>query len=402
MAKKLRTPLVQFNNERAEQIFRVLANLWEKNAGIFKNVTLPQFLWDAPKEPRDAAHFFFAAAHTMRGPSVSEDPFKWVVKLFVHYPELLESGTIVGHWCPERIANAVYEVTQAALNGKGVGTGKHGALAFKITEIANAWHKNAHTIVRRFNGNVLNIFDGVRDFEEAFARIDHARLGSDGIIGMRRKIFSLFTIWLQERGIIPTFPTPIPVDFHALRILWTTGVITLPTKPIPCDASFPEALWGRPSVRPTESLKDEVALWSQEFLTRHHLSHLSVNPALWVLGRTLCSGQLQNQTRGGGTFFYTPEALAAPNGRKLWPRSYPDPCGICPIASSCTGASPSWVHYQKGVLVWFDRIPYPGTPLLDGLDWQHHVGVKSRKGRRPQGETSWLEQQKKHQRTRNW
>ena len=31
-------------------------------------------------------------------------------------------------------------------------------------------------------------------------------------------------IMLQEQGLIPFFPTPIPVDFHALRVMISTGV----------------------------------------------------------------------------------------------------------------------------------------------------------------------------------
>lgn len=370
---------VRFNAKRALKVFRVLAPLWERREGIFKGERLPEELYDAGDSTREKAHYYFYGAHAMRGGIVSEDPLKWILSFRERFPDAFEPDEVAKHWSQERLRTAIQEVTdeirgpQRRTETQGVGP-----LGYKIAELTEHWYHNSTVLSEFWGGNVLNVFDDVKDFEEAFGRIDWRRRNGTGIKGMRRKIFSLFTIWLQERNIVPKFPTPIPVDFHALRVLWATGVIDIATRALPENPRYPKMLYGFPFVRVSEELMDTVARWSQRFLVRHGISHMHVNPALWVLSRRLCAEHHQNISRDAGKTFVLPEELRRNPGR--WPKNYRNPCGICPLERWCTKAVPAAIYYDVGILLPLERVPYH-QELLPGLDWQHHIRPRTRKGR---------------------
>ena len=189
---------------------------------------------------------------------------------------------------------------------------------------------------------------------------------------MRRKIFSLLTIWLQEQKFVPMFPTPIPVDFHALRVLWATKCIDLPKNaktPIALEKYYP-ALAGCPTIRITEQLTDGVAMWSQGFMVKNNIRHYNVNPALWVISRDLCSNQLQNRSAGGSEKFVSSKFFDKDSLKKnpeLWPKRYNNPCMHCPLDHLCTGAAPSNPYYRKGIMVRLERVRHPAQ-VLPGME----------------------------------
>ncbi len=378
--KKAKIEKVHFNEKRALEVLPILADLWRRREGVFKGERLPQELWEVKGDPEDVARYYFYASHTMRGGIVSEDPFRWILSLREHFPDAFRPHEVAQLWTPNKLKLAAQEITKHMIvDGVRYETKGTGALGFKFDELAEHWCHNSKVIADNWGGNVLNIFDGVSDFEELFGRIDNKKnLNGTGIKGMRRKIFSLFTIFLQERDLVPRFPTPIPVDFHALRVLWETGVIDIVTKPLPVNDRYPKMLHGFPSVGIDETVTDAVAMWSQGFLSKHGLSHMEVNPALWVLSRKLCAEHFQNISRDKGKTFVLPEDLKRNQG--LWPKKYRDPCGLCPVQSFCTKMIPAAIYYDVGKLVPIERVHYP-QKLLDGLDWQHHIIPKSRKGR---------------------
>jgi hypothetical protein len=212
---------------------------------------------------------------------------------------------------------------------------------------------------RWWGGDVRNVFGGVGEFEEAFRRVDYYR-SKAGFKGMRRKIFSLLVIWLQEKKLIPLFPGPIPIDFHAFRILWQTEILNLHSKEKPFlpRSYHPEQLKGKTAVRVSETLMDSVAKWSQKFICENNFSHLNINPAIWVLSRSLCAGHFQASSRQNKTLFVDQEELLGNFG--LWPKKYEDRCGYCPIEKWCRWIVPSGPYYGSALLVKIgERIPFP-------------------------------------------
>ena len=381
---------LRFNEERAVQLFTILQDFWERKASVFEGIKLPQDRWPIPEDPIQAANYFMYAAITQRGGVVSEDPFKWVNHLCVKHPDLFDPLAVASRWMPKKIEEVIKlvvterrswvpEPEQTALfkltkPRKKKKSGKNEDL-YKLDEFAASWYHNSVTLAERWGGNTLNIFAGVTDFEQAYARIDYKNKINKGLrsfIGIRRKIFSLFTIWLQEKGLIPVFPAPIPVDFHAQRALFATGVVEPEDlQPFQGKKIHPADFNGRNIVHVTERITDTIALWSQPFMVKHGFSHLAINPALWVLSRELCPRELQTRSRGRGRketrqsrrnikLLY-PEVLEANPG--LWPSRYADVARVCPLSHLCSMAIPSAPFYAFGMLLLLRRVMYPHAML---------------------------------------
>lgn len=377
---------VVFDKGRAREVFTVLTAAYAERQGIFGQVVLPQDRWPPAKERhllgngKELANWFFFVALPMRGGVLSEEPFKVWWELRKEAPELFTPELIVREWSAADIEKILKRTVRRRKNGGELTLAdEDGEIAgYKTGEHADSWYNNAAALLRRWDGDARNIFEGVTDFEEAFARVDYERNKADGIKGMRRKIFSLLTIWLQEKKLIPIFPTPIPVDFHALRILWATEIVTGSDwetlyKPKPGQ---PEQLCGKPAVRVTEPFMDQVAVWSQRFLADNGFSHLAVNPALWFLSRTLCAELFQNSVRESGYLFVDTDDLR--RNPQLWPRKYKNPCLYCSVERFCWWAIPSGPYYKWGLLIKIgERVPYPQANLFPGF-WRN-VPPKFRK-----------------------
>lgn len=374
---------IVFDEKQALAVFQILDREWKANRGVFANIVLPQDRLRLPADDQQKVNFLFYAALFMRGGIISEDPFRWVCALYDERPEYYDPMFIVKNGlAPDDIKNAFVAITPRILaqNGFVKGRKENGSgnpFAYKIDQHTKAWIANSQFFVKKFDGNILNIFDGVGDFEEAFARVnrkDQWKPDGQGILGMRRKIFSLYTIWLQEKNLIPLFPTPIPVDFHALRILWTNNIFSLPDlPPFKINGRHPKSYAGKTAIQTREQLIDAITKWSQIFLSENRISHLAINPALWVLSRDLCANHFQNSTTMEGAVLREPEQIRS---RQIsWPRSYNDPCSICPIEHYCSGVSPSAPYYHWGILMRMDRVPFQGQAILPGMEEAEALSV---------------------------
>lgn len=378
---------LKFNNQRAREVFTVLQEKWTKKEGVFRGIVLPQEKINLPEGLVEQANFFLFTAITQRGGIVSEDPVKYVQELRKKYPELFHPQAIVDRWSPHAIEGALKEIVierawAPARAPKPLSSQLHlfppsqedvpdlvpeTKKLYKIDEFAQSWHRNAVTLATRFDGSVLNAYEGVRDFEEFFARVDYRR-HTHGLHGMRRKILALLTIWLQEVDLVPTFRTPIPVDFHALKLLFGTGVVRGVN--IPAFTPGPKhapGLAGRRVIRITEKITDTIALWSYRFMEPNGFSHLAINPALWVLGRELCPHEFQNKTRGRGAKTQLVSARDLKADHRLWPYPYKDPVPHCPLSGLCTKVAPWSPYYDNGIIALDERVPYPNRSLPGAL-----------------------------------
>lgn len=363
------TQNVIFDEVRALEVFTLLCEQWKTKSWLFRDIVLPedQFgVWMKNISPQLRAHWLFISALPQRGGVMAEDPFTPLWALLKKHPGLYKPEQFLDpkKWTVRKITNAIKRVSPLIGKSKPVGERKAHALGYKLEQHATAWKHNMTMIANRFDCNILNLFKWLEDlpkeerFEAAFREIDNQKR-PDGIIGMRRKIFSLFIIWLQKDGLIEDFPCPVPVDFHALRVLLATGVITLKdTKIVQGLDNGTEkhltALMGQEFKRVQEPLINEIAIWTNSFLYRHGLSHLDLNPALWVLSRELCAAHPQNTAYKNNTKYLFPEDFAA-GVKSLNIKHSKSLCGFCPLKNHCDYAVPSKPYYKAGSLIKITR-----------------------------------------------
>lgn len=374
---------IRFDELRAVEILGIIDLAWKNKTGIFQNVVLPQDRWDLPDSQIELALFLFYAAIFMRGGIISEDPFRILFQLREDNPELFNPEFVAKKLLPQTVEEAIKGVKIFSFD-KG-GSILKPSNAYKLEEHSRSWYHNSLVLMKRFGGNPLRIFEATDDFEEAFSRIDRNRKENKewGIIGMRRKIFSLFAIWLQEKKLVPHYPTPIPVDFHAMRVLWATGIVEF-KKLMTLESSmrYPPSLFGKEAIRITEGVMDKIAIWTMDFLSREKISHLHINPALWTLSRDFCSRSYPNSstTSEGKITLREPELLENPH---VWPPKYKNPCLFCPVEEYCHGAIPAAPYYKWGILLKMPRSQHkPLQPLLPHIYPREIMGKVNGRTRR--------------------
>lgn len=378
------TKNVIFNEDRALEVFTLLCDQWEQKSWLFKDIVLPedQFsVWMDGVDNKLRAHWLFIAALPQRGGVMAEDPFTPLWALFQNNQGLYKPEQFLDEkkWTLRKIINAINRVSPLIGKLKPAGEKQAHALGYKLEQHASAWKHNMAMVANRFDSNILNLFKEVEHvpeelrFEAAFELIDN-KIREDGIIGMRRKIFSLFIIWLQKEKLISDFPCPIPVDFHALRVLLATGIIALKDPKVVTGLDdgtekHLKALMGSEYKRVSDGIITDIAQWTNQFLYRHRLSHLNLNPALWVLSRELCAAHPQNTAYKNNSLYLFPKDFE--NGFKaLGIKTSKSLCGFCPIKDYCDYAVPSKTYYKAGSLVKIERVKdlpcYTIRPTLFG------------------------------------
>lgn len=372
--------ILKFDEKIALEVFSILDRAWKtrNEGGIFQETVLPQDQYAMPDDPKACVLLLFYLALTQRGGIISEDPFKIIHYLWKECPDLF-IPRIVASWAPERVEKILRSSFVPVFGNDTSSTS-----GYKIAEHARSWIANSFTLHRYWGDDPRNVFWGCPDFEEAFRRIDYKRAAEAGFRGMRRKIFTLYTIWLQEKELINYFPTPIPVDFHAMRVLWACEIINCRSveRPFAPKAGQPESLRGKACVRVSERFVNEIMQWSQRFIWENGFSHLRINPALWDLSRRFCAEHVQNGSRGNGMRFIESDSLRDIHG---WPRDYKNPCGFCPVEKYCKWAIPASPYYRWGVLVRVGkRMPYPCLRLPGIVEWGMVPFSSRKKSGRPE------------------
>ena len=180
---------LRFDEERARVVFATLQDLWERKVGVFEGIVLPQDRFQLPDDPVEKANFLLFTAITQRGGIVSEDPVKYLTAIRQVHPDLFDPRGVIENWTAQRIQDVLKQfiIKRDWKRGKertnseqlglfqGVAEVQGNQGLYKVDEFANSWLRNAVTLAERWQGNVLNMFAGVRDFEEFFARADYKR-----------------------------------------------------------------------------------------------------------------------------------------------------------------------------------------------------------------------------------
>jgi|SRR3989344_183099 len=365
--KKFKSPLLKINEKRALLFFQTLGDWWREKKGFYAGQIQPQLVWlpDGIRDnPIKLGDWFFCVALPMRGGINSDDAFRFMYELYADRSDLFDPY-ITMHLKPEEIALATEKVAARIHPGGSQGEKKKGTFSYQSYQHEKIWIYNAKMLVEHWGGDLRNIFDGALDFEKAFARVDHKR-SAKGFRGMRRKIFSLMTMWLMEFKLILEFDLPLIIDFHAIRELLSHEILEVefkelgPGKPKNKERLRPESLWKLPSIHITEGFVDQVILWSLAFLKKHRkvLKQYDVAHGKWFLSRVLCAAYYGNKSfeqkhedgirRGLTERVVADEELKNPRN---WPMRYRDPCRLCPVEKTCKARFPQGPYFDWGAMV---------------------------------------------------
>ncbi len=331
--------VVEFDDERAEQVFRIITNFWSV---VRPHIKLPQERMPLSENasPEEKANFLIILAIFQRGGVISDTPSNGIHRIYARRPDLFDPREVV-----KMTEAEIYQAirTETVFN-------------YKIGEFVKSWLVNSKLLVDEFNGSALNLVDA-DSFREAFDRIDGR------LYGIQLKIFSLFVIWLQEQGLVSRFgAVPLPIDFHAARLLMSTGVVKTGNLETPITKEifgtktakeYPQLakeLLGRPSIAVRRWLVDSIAWWSLEKIQEYGYSHLEINPGLWVFSRNFCSKSPQAIVSRNHSLLLDPEDLE--KTLDLWGEVKDQgPCELCPLSSLCERIFPSEPNYRFGKLV---------------------------------------------------
>ena len=345
---------ITFNEIKAKAVFLTLAEAWKKQDWIFKKESLPQKMLKLPEDPRGRANVLFLCALLQRGPAISESVTRWVKTLFEIRPEM-QKPEVVSSLNELEITEAFNQATKTIRSQQ-----VKGSIDYRQKEFVRFWKHNSTVLTRNWDADAREIFKGVRNFEEAYAKVNPELQPPDSAIrGAKRKIISLASIWLQDNGLIEQIPGPVPVDFHALRVLWACDIVEFNDfeRGLEPNGRLRLAkLRGLPSVRISEARTDAITKWSQKLLAEIGASNQELNPALWLLSRTSCRRLALNRTTDN-------DGVLALNPRY----GEINTCAVCPIQAHCKWAVPNGPYSRFGYLVRRLRTPHP-QPALPGTE----------------------------------
>jgi hypothetical protein len=302
---------VLFNEEKAGAVFRIISELWLGKRDIFKNLQVPKIEISEIKDNVQMAHFLFVLVMAERGPVFSEAVINRFVQLWKVRPDI---------FCPQVIEQMSREDLIRLFAENGIIREEKG---FFLKNFFDDWLYNFEVIDKKFQGNILNAFKEVKRFDQLSYLLT--------LRGIQTKLLAYFVTLLQEYKLIQYFSAPMPVDFHRLRVLWSTDIIDLKAFEQPF-----EDLPGAVKVNVWYTHINQVSDWSGKFFTENNFSHLIVGPGLWYFSRNRCSKANRKSQKRLKSL---------------------ETCSCCPLNKFCKWSIPSYPFYsgKSSLLVRYKR-----------------------------------------------
>lgn len=332
---------VTVHTERVYALLDTLVGRWKKRQFPYNkaDAIIPQTI--IPEELRAdkkaLSIFYFYACIYMRGGIESLQAFQALLRLRTDYPDYFD---------PFKASELKAESIQPILK-KYIGWDSRAA--------SKNWVENSWRLVWYWGGNPLELFKGIRDYDEALRRMRNKRTKSDriaaghdgrGFIGFQPKMVSMLVYFLDWEGLLkPRFPYPSPADFHNFRLGLTTGGI--------------EVSKHLTHISTSEKLS---APWRQavmSYIIERKADPVEVADALWLFSLVMCGNSPLMSAREAinGSGMFSDDVLphvTDRGGYYLLPRfrnALEATCLRCPIRETCSLAIPSRPYYRKGMLV---------------------------------------------------
>jgi hypothetical protein len=321
--------IFEIDTIRFEEVLNALYSryLANKYPYYLANVKTPQdstiipddFKNRGTRDNRLYARYLFFLCLYMRGKIGSVFASKGFTKLYQAHPD----------WFDAFVASRlkVSEI-EAGLRKAGLGSG--------AVENARSWSINAKRLVRDFNGEALQIVEGVEDYREACVRIRNQKSGR-GFRGFQEKMVSMILYFYLDAGLIEEFNFPMPVDFHVLRVLISNEAVRYPVMPDRNDHLSKELLL---------SIREQLMAYTAS----HDVNLVKLCNAVWLLSESQCSNAPGNRAipskerNGRSTVIFFPPVTGSLADHHAYGRT----CAPCPLVTTCTLNIPSAPYYLWG------------------------------------------------------
>lgn len=267
----------------AEQVFGAMVQRLGQKGIPYNSAHVPQADHFLPnnleRDSRQHAVFLFMLCLWMRGGVESDTATIFLKKFHEEKPEYFnpsmyfDRGNITVQGL---IDNIKVELIRYRLNQR-------------IDENAAGWVYNMRKLARHWDSDPRSLMIDKPNFEVLSKRIIGKTRGGNfdfinedspnGFMFFREKMASMIAYFLMDAKLVPLFVTPVPVDFHVLRLLTSNLIIRVKDKDI-------EQSVGIDFYRPvTLRLAREVTEW---YSKEYKVSPIALCDALWLLSRTLC------------------------------------------------------------------------------------------------------------------
>jgi hypothetical protein len=218
-------------------------------------------------------------------------------------------------------------------------------LSFDALNVSGHWVHNMHKLARHWDGNPVLFYKNAETYEDLCKILFRRgkRTGPEephGFFGFRHKMASMLTWFFEDAGIVKPPPYPVPVDFHILRDLVSTGILYV-------DSTQPGTALS------INRLSREARILTLKYCQNNSVETLELADALWNLSREFCRDSPSNASSIAEKY----EARRTRITEKIvrWSKTeetrYFRTCGRCPIEKKCQWAIPSANYYVQGLVV---------------------------------------------------
>jgi endonuclease III len=255
-----------FRRKRAEEVLFPILDAYRHKAYLYRvyhhqqapqNKSIPKDVMRGSRE--HVVWLFYVALMNVR--SRSKYIFKRAVLLHKKYPELFREEVL--SLDPVDIANRLRDV---------------GGFAYP-RQWAVRWRKCSDTLFGMYHGDPIAIFS---DAPTVNAFLDMKRSHKNQwLCGYGPKIYSLFSLFCEELGLIDHIVEAIPVDEHLQRICITTGILE-------CYQLDGVNKRRRVDIVDAASIAEFLRRKLTKFCYKHGINVGELAHALWFLGSEAC------------------------------------------------------------------------------------------------------------------
>lgn len=312
-------------NPNAYEILDVLVDGYKNRLPPYDEAILPQkykpdsLLLDGDhyKDPMHAMYFWNICSY-MQGGVKTDLAFKKLTEIFNENPSLFDC-----HFLAQSEPNDIADKL------KNYGLGRHHSAA-------GHWVKNAKILVDQYGGDPRNIFNGVTSYEDCVERIKHTKkhknIEESGFNGFQKKMTSMILYFYMNEGLIPDVNFPMPVDFHALRVVLATKMVTVEP---------------RDFYTYNHVVEDSLRELFKNYLKDRDVDPIDLTNCIWLLSSNLCNKCVGNHSSDSPKGINFREMSNEELRQSIpWLRS----CGRCLVEKYCRLYIPSEPYYDKGAI----------------------------------------------------